>query len=465
MAKTKIIATLGPATETPDQVEALARAGAEIFRINFSHVTPEKARVLAGSVREASRRVQRPLALLGDLQGPKVRVAALSQTPLFLAEGESVEVRGDRAPEGKGFQVDYPEIHRDIHEGALLLIDDGAIRLRVVAVEGPRILARVEVGGTLLPRKGVNAPGAFLDLPVLSEKDRRDLEVAAELGFPFIAVSFVRKGEDMAQVRAALPQGYAPWLISKIETQAALDHLEEILAQSDGVMVARGDLGVEVSLEQVPFAQKRILRLAREFGIFSITATQILESMIEHPSPTRAEISDIANAILDGTDALMLSEETAVGRHPLQAVQVLERVARATEETLAPFRTVKFRDAVVPEAIAHAAARIAVELNASTIIAFTETGSTPRFVSRLRPRIPVLAITPYRLTAEKVQILFGVQAHRLDEKVEGADGIFRVAEETARALGLAGPGDRIVIVGGVPTGRPGGTNLVKVSTL
>ncbi len=466
MAKTKIIATLGPSTFDRDTIKQLVLKGTDIFRFNFSFTNHETFREFHSVIRELEKELSRPIGIMADLHGPKVRVKATNPHGLVVKRGETVIFTAHKFDGDRIVQVDFEGFTDDIDVGNLILIDDGKVKFQVTGKHRDRLEAVCLVGGEIKAGKGVNVPGALKNLPILTEKDKQDLKLSSELGVDFVAISFVRTADDVKTVRKFIEETNPdefPWLISKIECKAALDHLPEIMQESDGVIVARGDLGVEISLPLVPLAQKRIIKLAREYSKPVITATQILESMVTHETPTRAEVSDIANAIFDGSDALLVTEETSIGKFPARVIEVLEEVASTVEKALPPFEGISFKRSPVARSVARAAVETAVELAARSIIVFTKSGFTARFVSKLRPQIPVLAITPSIDVARKLLVLFGIDYHVIDRQVKSVEEIFELAEEVGFERKLLEKGDLYVTLAGYPLWVKGRTNLMKVS--
>ncbi|MGC8876470.1 pyruvate kinase [Thermus sp.] len=465
--RTKIVATLGPATDTKETIRALAEAGADVFRLNFSHGTPEDHRRQAAWVREVSQELGRTLAILQDLQGPKIRIGRFQKGRVELKPGQPFVLT--RLPvEGNETRVSltYKGLLEDVRPGQVLLLDDGRIRLRVEKVVGDEIHTLVEVGGILSDHKGINVPGADLSIPALSEKDIQDLALGAEIGVDWVAVSFVRTRDDLLLARHYLSRyGSRARLMAKIEKPSAVARFEEILEEADGIMVARGDLGVEMPLEEVPIVQKRLILRCIAAGKPVITATQMLESMVQNPSPTRAEASDVANAIFDGTDAVMLSAETAAGAYPVEAVAMMSRIAKAVETSpefvqklnvLRPSPTPTTQDA-----IAQAADDIVEAVGARAIVVFTATGSSARRIARTRPQVPILALTPSPEVERQLALVWGVVPH-LAPDPQDTDDMVRIALREVKALGLAQVGERVVIAAGVPFGVRGTTNLLRV---
>ncbi|GAB5602850.1 pyruvate kinase [Thermus sp. FJN-A] len=465
--RTKIVATLGPASSSKEVIRGLVEAGADVFRLNFSHGTPEDHRNRVALVREVGEELGKTLSILQDLQGPKIRVGRFREGRVELKAGQPFVLT--RAPvEGDETRVSltYQGLPEDVAPGQVLLLDDGRIRLRVEGVEGDEIHTRVEVGGVLSDHKGINVPGADLSIPALSEKDIRDLALGAELGADWVAVSFVRTRDDLLLARHYLARyGSRARLMAKIEKPSAVERFEEILEEADGVMVARGDLGVEMPLEEVPIVQKRLILRCIAAGKPVITATQMLESMVQNPSPTRAEASDVANAIFDGTDAVMLSAETAAGAYPVEAVAMMAKIARAVEASPEFLQKLNvLRPAPTPttqDAIAQAADDIVEAVGAKAIVVFTATGSSARRIARTRPQVPILALTPSPEVQRQLALVWGVLP-RLAPDPQDTDDMVRIALREARASGLAQVGERVVIAAGVPFGVRGTTNLIRV---
>ncbi len=469
MAKTKIIATLGPSTFDRETIKNMVLSGVDIFRFNFSFTNHDTFREYHSLIRELEKELGRPIGIMSDLHGPKVRVKDLNPSPMNVSKGETVYFTTTSTT---GFDryivVDFKEFINDVETGHLILIDDGKIKFQIVKKSKNYLEAVCLVGGEIKSGKGVNVPGALKSLPIMTGKDESDLLVSLEQGVDFVALSFVRTASDVRKVKnfihEHLQEGQeSPWIISKIECKAALDNLPEIMQESDGVIVARGDLGVEISLPLVPLAQKRIIRLAKEYSKPVITATQILESMVTHETPTRAEVSDIANAIFDGSDALLVTEETSIGKFPVKVVEVLEEVASTVEKALPPFESISFKRSPIARSVSRAAVESAVELGAKSIIVFTKSGFTAKFISKLRPKMPVLAITPSIEVARKMLVLFGVDYHVTDKKIERVENIFELAEEIGRSRKILESGDLYVTVAGYPLWIKGRTNLMKVS--
>jgi pyruvate kinase len=461
--RAKIVATLGPATTSPEQVTALVAAGLDVARINACHGTPEQHAALIAATRAAGAAVGRPVAVLLDLQGPRIRVGELTG-PMALEPGRSVVL----APEGVAGPGEIPttyDLAADVTPGTRVLVADGLMALDVVAVRPPRVEARVRFGGQLTSRKGINLPGVAVSAPALTDGDRAEVAFAIEHGVDYVGLSFVRRADDVTALRALLPAGIR--IVAKIEKDTALDDLDRIADASDGMMVARGDLGVELPFEKVPLAQKRVIRVAVTHRRPVITATQMLESMVRSPRPTRAEASDVANAVLDGCDAVMLSEETAIGAYPREAVEAMDRIIRAVEADrgwrpapewleLAPEAPARSEHAVAAAAVA--AARM---LGAPLIVTFTKSGFSARMVAANRPPVPVLGVTDDAGTCRQLSLVWGV-VPMLCDRAPRYDAMLDAARERIVGLGLARQGDRVVVTAGVPFDVPGTTNLVKV---
>jgi pyruvate kinase len=464
--RTKIVATIGPACSTPERLDALVAAGMDAARLNLSHGTHDDHRGRAALVREAQERAGRPIALIGDLQGPKIRVGDLS-APMQLTTGDEVTVvigSNGKAGELPIAPAAIGEVLRPGHE---VLIDDGHVRLQVEEVASGRARCGIVVGGAVSSHKGVNLPGVPIPIPSLTRKDLEDLEFALGLECDFVALSFVRSAADVRDLKALLEQdGATAHVIAKIEKAEAVDALDDVLAESDAVMVARGDLGVEIGPALVPLVQKRIISKALERGKPVITATQMLESMIHHPEPTRAEASDVANAILDGTSALMLSGETAMGEFPIEAVQTMDRIARAVEPSLGYRHQIPEAtdDPTIGNAMSNAACDLAEALGASALLVPTFTGRTASAVARLRPRRPVVGLTHKRWSVQQMAIEWGVTPIWIPE-AKNVEDLWARSIDAAKASGLVEPGDTVVITAGTAVNIPGSTNVIKVDVV
>ena len=463
--RTKIVCTLGPASSTKEQLRGLVQAGLNVARLNFSHGTHAQHAELVTRVREVAEELGCPVAILGDLQGPRIRIGDLPET-IELREGDDltlVHEGEERSPDE--IPVTYESLAEDVGIGDRILINDGLIELLVLDARAPRVRARVVHGGPLKSHKGLNLPGVQVSAPSLTEKDRADVVFAVEQQLEYLALSFVRRPEDIEQLRTLIPRDML--IVAKIEKDSALENIEAILRATDAVMVARGDLGVELPFEEVPGAQKRIIALANREGRPVITATQMLESMITHPRPTRAEASDVANAILDGTDAVMLSAETAAGSYPRLAVEAMVRIIREVEtHPPAGFRREERRartQEIVPTEDAIAAATVAAAKSIGTplVVTITKSGFTARVVSSRRPDVPVLALTDSPRTCRQLSLVWGV-VPQLVPSVSSYEEMIGHAKRAIHERELAVKGDRIVVTAGVPFGHAGTTNLLRV---
>jgi pyruvate kinase len=464
--RTKIVATLGPASGTVDGIRALIEAGANAARLNLSHGTHEEHAERARLVREAEEDFGRPLALIADLQGPKLRVGDLD-APVTLVRGDEIVVVGDASSKNGELPVLPAVIGEVLQPGHEVLIDDGLVRLRVERVKSGRAECAVVAGGVVSSHKGVNLPGVPVPIPSLTRKDMDDLEFALELDVDFVALSFVRSAADVRDLKDLIQQaGSTANVIAKVEKAEAIDALHAVLEDTDAVMVARGDLGVEIGPELVPLLQKRIITTALEHGKPVITATQMLESMIHQPEPTRAEASDVANAILDGTSAVMLSGETAVGEFPFAAVATMDRIARAVEPSLGYRHQLPeaAEEPTVGQAMSNGACDLAETLRASAILVPTFSGRTASAVARLRPRRPVLGLTHHEYAWRQMAVEWGVIPLRIPECAD-VEELWDRSVEAARASGVVEPGDRVVITAGTAVNIPGSTNVIKVETV
>ncbi|MCM2264249.1 MAG: pyruvate kinase [Desulfuromonadales bacterium] len=470
--RTKIVATVGPASADRAMLLALMEAGADVFRLNFSHGSHAEHAEVVATIRDLSRHRRRAVAILGDLQGPKIRTGRMEGGQMLLTVGEKVTITTADCLGANGIiPTIYRSLPQDVQPGDRILMDDGLLELAVEALAGEEVRCRVVVGGTLKDRKGINLPGVAVSAPALTDKDLEDLVFCIAQKLDFVALSFVRSADDVMRLKEILHREQADLkVIAKIEKPEAVDNFEEILAMSDGVMVARGDLGVELNPERVPLIQKQIIRLCNRAGKPVITATQMLESMIGSPRPTRAETSDVANAILDGTDAVMLSAETASGRYPREAVAMMVRIAGDVEadpllraQVFHPLPNERGY-ASLPEAIGQAACRVAEAVGAAAILAFTQTGSTAALVSKYRPPVPVYAVTPSQVVRRRLALYAGVRSLRVD--IEGdTEAQIRSVEATVLAAGVLKKGDVAVITMGSPVSDPGTTNLLKIHRL
>jgi pyruvate kinase len=464
--RTKIVATIGPSTGTPEGVAALVDAGVNAARLNLSHGSHDEHAERARIVREAERESGRPLALIADLQGPKLRIGELDG-PVRLDRGAEVIVAGEEFSQNGELPVSPSVIGEVLQPGHEVLIDDGLVRLRVERVESGRAVCAVVAGGVVSAHKGVNVPGVPVPIPSLTRKDMDDLEFALELEVDFVALSFVRSAADVRDLKDLIAHaGSKASVIAKIEKAEAVDALEGVLQETDAVMVARGDLGVEIGPELVPLLQKRIIVAALERGKPVITATQMLESMIHQPEPTRAEASDVANAILDGTSAVMLSGETAVGEFPIEAVSTMDRIARAVEPSLGYRHELpdKAEEPTVGQAMSNGACDLAETLQAAAILVPTFSGRTASAVARLRPRRPVLGLTHHEYAWRQMALEWGVIPLYIPECAD-VEELWDRSVEAARDAGVVDPGDRVVITAGTAVNIAGSTNVIKVETV
>jgi pyruvate kinase len=470
MRRTKIVATIGPASSDPRVLRRLIEAGVDVVRLNFSHGEHQDHLAVIQAVREIAESRRAPVAILQDLSGPKIRTGRLKGGgPVELVPGARIVITTDETIEGDASRISttYDPLPRDVQAGDRILLDDGNLELRVESAAGEEVAATVMVGGPLKPNKGMNLPGARLSTPALTEKDRRDLAFGVKHGVDYVALSFVRQAADVEEAKELIRSlgGAAP-LIAKIEKREAVNDLPQILEAADGVMVARGDLGVELSTEEVPTLQKRIIEMANGACKVVITATQMLESMIEHPRPTRAEASDVANAILDGTDGIMLSAETASGRFPVETVATMARIALYTEQHYGmrgPSRVRVGGGSAVASSLARVANTVAEELDCKLIVAFTESGATARMVSAYRPRPPIAAITHNLDTYRALALWWGVVPLQ-STFVPTTDEMILQGEAILRREGLVQPGDTVLMLAG-QTHMTGATNMLRVHTI
>ena len=474
MRRAKIVCTLGPASTSQEMLEKLLDAGMDVARLNFSHGTHADHQAVLDRLRAASLKVRKAVGVLGDLQGPKIRTGKLEKGAIELVEGKEISITTDESVLGTQELVSttYPHLASDVNVGDRILLDDGLLELKVVATD-KKSLIRTEVihGGTLKNNKGINLPGVALRADALTAKDREDLIFGLKAGVDMVALSFVRTPEDIDMCREAmLAAGRVVPIIAKLEKPEAIARLDSILEKTDGVMVARGDLGVEIPPEEVPAIQKDIIRRANQRGLPVIVATQMLNSMIEHPRPTRAEASDVANAVMDNTDAVMLSGETASGEYPVESVQMMSRIVEAAESAMRQsFPRIGSGEPITipaefPDVTCGVACRAAREAGCSLIVAFTLTGNTARLVSRYRPTVPIIAFSPNQEVRRRLSLLWGVMP-RVLEPVQESEEMVRRVEEELLARGLAKRGERIVIVFGAPVGQAGKINSLRLHTI
>jgi pyruvate kinase len=477
MRKAKIVCTIGPASSSPPILDRLIENGMDAARLNFSHGTHESHAAAIAEIRQAASRRSAAVAIIQDLQGPRIRVELLPREGIDVTAGQVVRLLPPSSParpfdlqsESAGIPrvpTTYAFLTRDVRAGAWVLINDGLIELRADRVSDEFVDCTVLTGGNMTSHKGINLPGTLISAPTLTEKDREDMRFGLTQGVDYVALSFVRGPQDIEAARTVLAEygGHLP-IIAKIERAEALASLNDILEQADGVMIARGDLGVEMGPEAVPILQKRIIVEANRRRRLVITATQMLESMTKASRPTRAEASDVANAVFDGSDALMLSAETAVGVHPIDTIQVMDRIIRAAEEGtepgIIPKRSTDLLDASFSEAICNAASSAARAVDAGAIVAFSERGATARLISKQRPPAPIIAFTPFETVRRQMALYWGVRPYTMPQ-IEQTDARVEEAERRLKQEGLAKTGWKIVILSGTRVGQPGGTNLIKL---
>jgi pyruvate kinase len=467
LRRTKIVATIGPATQTPDVLRSLIEAGATTLRLNFSHGTYEDHQRSVRLIRQVSFELNQPVGILQDLQGPKIRLGRFEDGSIHLNKGDAFVLTSRPVPGNQSISsVTYEPLAQEVPTGSTILLDDGRVEMTVESVDPDQgeLHCRVVVGGVLSNNKGVNFPGVYLSIKALTDKDRKDLIFGLNQGVDWVALSFVRNPQDVLEIKELIANaGKRVPVIVKIEKHEAIEQMDAILSLSDGVMVARGDLGVELPPEEVPILQKRLIHTANRLGIPVITATQMLDSMVNNPRPTRAEVSDIANAILDGTDAVMLSNETAVGKHPVEAVATMARVALRTEQEnfgQDPDEVVGAPRSI-PNAISQAVARIASQLNSSAIMTLTKSGATARNVSKFRPKTPILAVTPHVHVSRQLQLVWGVRPLVVLD-LPSTSQTFQAAMNIAQEKGFLREGDLVVMTAGTLQGISGSTDLIKV---
>ncbi len=465
--KVKILATLGPASSSPEMIEKLFVAGVDVFRINMSHTSHELLKTLHGTIRAVEEKVGRPIGILADLQGPKIRIGTFANKEVRINAGDTFTFDTDKTPgDATRVSLPHPEIFVAAKVGDCLLLNDGRLRVEITDASADKLVTRVIYGGDLSDRKGVNLPDTVIPIPALTKKDREDLEAAATTGVDWIALSFVQRAEDVVEAQKLVNNRAS--VMAKIEKPSALTCLDDILKVSDGIMVARGDLGVELPIEAVPACQKQITRAARRYGKPVVVATQMLESMVTEPVPTRAEVSDVATAVYEGADAVMLSAESATGKWPEKAVQTMDKVAQIVERDGLYQGIIHAQrnepEATTADAISAAARTIAETLKLPAIVCYTGTGSTGLRIARERPSMPILAVTPILHTARKLCLAWGTHCV-LTEDAKSVDEMFIRAGEIATREGFAKPGEKILITAGVPVGTPGTTNMIRIVTI
>lgn len=470
--RTKIVCTLGPSSNTREDIERLYRAGMNVVRINFSHGSHEGHKKTIGFVRDVAKKHKYSIPVLMDLQGPKIRVGLMKDGAQQITEGDIVEITSeDVVGSSKLIPIDYPNLVEDASEGNQILIDDGLLELKVLKKGTSSLKAKVVVGGTLKSRKGVNLPDVKISMSSLTEKDIEDLEFGLSVGVDFVAMSFVRSAKDVqdviSRVRAA---GSNASIIAKIEKPEAVEVIDEIIEETDGIMVARGDLGIEIPSEKVPMVQKLIIDRCRAAGKPVITATQMLDSMINNPRATRAESSDVANAVMDGTDAVMLSGETAAGKYPVEAVRAMDKIIRSVEENSdrlyysLNYRKPEWKEKQIVESIAYSCVTIAENVEAKAISTLTHSGNTARRIAKFRPRVPIVAFTESKIVRRQLNLVWGVESVRLEELFD-TDSSVKMMEKYLENNGLVEKNDRVIIATGMPLAKRGRTNMVKVSTI
>ncbi|HJA64203.1 MAG TPA: pyruvate kinase [Candidatus Intestinimonas stercoravium] len=472
MRKTKIICTLGPAVDNEESLRELMLAGMNCARFNFSHGTHESQLATLQRVKRVRDSLGLPVATMLDTKGPEIRIKTFENGPITLKKGDKFTLNTQDVPGDQNqVSVTYENLHNELYEGCRVLVDDGLVELNVEKIEGTEIHCVVDNGGNLSNNKSINIPDVHIQLPSLTEKDREDLKFAVEQDFDFVAASFVRKASDVEDVRACLKSygGDNIRIISKIENREGVDNLDEIIDASDGIMVARGDLGVEIPAHEVPILQKRMIKSTIRQGKPVITATQMLDSMIRNPRPTRAEVSDVANAVFDGSSCVMLSGETASGKYPVEALKTMADIAEAAENAIDYWG--RFQDhnlvtgtSTISNAITHSCCLTAMDLGATAILAATNSGYTAKVISRYRPACPIIAVCQSERTRRQLAISWGVQPY-LTGEVDSTDRLFSVAVEVAKKEGAVKSGDTVVITAGVPIGFSGSTNLIKAQVV
>ena len=473
MRKTKIVCTIGPASDSPEMLEKLIEAGMNVARLNFSHGSHEEHSVRIANIRDASNKLNKPVGLLLDTKGPEIRTHDMENGELHLVTGQVIDISMTQVlGNEKVFSVSYEQLIEDVDQGNIILLDDGLIELRVLAkdLEKGLIHTIVENAGVLKNKKGVNVPGVSIKLPGITEKDAQDILFGIEQGVDFVAASFVRTAKDVLEIRELLEQnnGSHIQIIPKIENQEGVDNIDDIIEVSDGLMVARGDLGVEIPAEEVPLVQKSLIKKCNQVGKPVITATQMLDSMQRNPRPTRAEASDVANAIMDGTDAIMLSGETAAGIYPVESVATMNKIAERTENAL-DYRQIvsqrsREREANMTEAISQAVAFTSINLGVTAVLAPTESGNTAKMIAKYRPGVSIIAVTSQASTAQKLTLVWGVKPI-LTHRVTTTDEILELSVDEALKHEFVKHGDVVIITAGVPVGEAGTTNLMKVHVI
>lgn len=464
--KTKIVATIGPVSENKESLTEFFKKGVDVCRTNMSHDDHEIHGKRIKLIRSVSKKVGLPIAVLLDLSGPKIRIGDFSTTTVELVPGKKLILRGTKCI-GDETQVyfNYPHIEKDIKAGMTLMLDDGKKKVIVEKVVGTDIYTKILIGGITKGRRGVNIPGAYLSIPALTEKDKKDLVFGIKEGVDFLALSFVRTAKDIEDLRVLIKKNKGTQaIVAKIETQEAIENIDEIIAAADAIMVARGDLAVEVGPEKVPTLQKMIIRKCNNIGKPVIVATQMLESMISSPVPTRAEVSDVANAIFDGADAVMLSEETTLGKYPVEAVTMMSHIADQVEAEISTHRRHKVQNNNIVDSVSSSVVHNAEDIGAKIIVALTETGSTPRMIARYKPQQPIVVLTPHEYVVRQAQLIFGCYPI-LMKGFTGSTQLIQTIGPKLIQQGLVYKKDRIVVTAGVPFGTPGTTNMLMILTV
>lgn len=470
--RTKIVCTIGPSSHSEEMLEQLIRNGMNMARLNFSHGTHEQHAEVIARIREISDRYDMGLPILADLQGPKIRVGEMKNGGQLLETGDYVELTSeDREGTSEIIPIDYGSLAQDAREGNRILMDDGLLELKVVKKQEESLVARVVVGGELKSRKGVNLPDVQISMASLTEKDIKDLEFAVDQEVDFLAMSFVRSADDIQDVISRIrARGSQAGIIAKIEKPDAVAVIDDIIEEADGIMVARGDLGIEIPSEKVPMVQKKIIHRCRKAGKPVITATQMLDSMIENPRATRAESSDVANAVLDGTDAVMLSGETAAGEYPIESLQTMDRICRSVEgqadhiyQSLV-YRKPEWKEKQIIESLAYSCVTIAENVDATGISTITHSGNTARRIAKFRPEVPIVAFTESDIVRRQLGLVWGVRPFKIDQ-IFDTDKSVKLMENFLKDNGLVNSGDRVIIATGMPIAKKGRTNMIKVSTI
>lgn len=470
--RTKIVCTIGPSTKTLEKIEQLYLAGMNVARINFSHGCHEDHTRTISYIRKVARKHRYAIPVLMDLQGPKIRVGKMKEGGQIIAPGNLLKLTPEDIPgTSEVIPIDYSSLPNDVETGSRILIDDGLLELQVVKVNSRDVVAKVVVGGEIKSRKGVNLPGVKISMPSLTRKDIEDLEFGLTQDVDYVAMSFVRSARDIQEVISRVRAGGSQaGIIAKIEKPEALDLLDEIIEESDGIMVARGDLGIEIASERVPEVQKTIIEKSRVAGKPVITATQMLDSMIINPRPTRAESSDVANAVLDGTDAVMLSGETAAGRYPLEAVATMDKICRTIEKNSSgiyyslDYRKPDWKEKQVIESLAYSCVTLAENVDAKAISTITHSGNTARRIAKFRPKVPIVAFTESLKVRRQLNLVWGVSSVKI-EQIFDTDRSVKMMEDYLTENGIVGSGDRVIIATGIPIAKRGRTNMIKVSTI